>query len=90
METELKCPNCGTAAIPRENGDCVCATCGGTFTFKAGEARLKNAGELDKLQADVDELKQRLPASTPAANDPPAGEPNEEEVDAEDEDEDDL
>jgi len=88
MATELKCPNCGTPAIPKDGGDCVCATCGGTFTFKAGEARLKNVGELDKLQADVDELKQRLPASTPAQDEPPAEELGDEEQ--EDDDDEDL
>jgi len=49
----------------------VCSTCGGTFVFHQGEAKLKGMEEFDKLRADVDELKQRLPASTPAAPQPP-------------------
>jgi uncharacterized Zn finger protein (UPF0148 family) len=64
---ELKCPNCGTVGIPGAGGKVTCATCGGTFSFVAGEAKLTDVGQLDKLQADVEELKQRLPASSPKA-----------------------
>lgn len=81
---ELKCPNCGIVAIPKDDGTLVCATCGGTFTFTAGEARLGDIGELDKLQADVDELKQRLPASTPAETIEEPAEEIEEDEDEED------
>lgn len=66
--TELTCPNCGpgTKAHATEKGH-VCETCGGTFTFIAGEPKLAAVGELDKVKADVEELKRRLPASSPAA-----------------------
>jgi uncharacterized Zn finger protein (UPF0148 family) len=57
-QKELKCPNCGLAAIPKENGaKIVCGTCGGTFTYIAGEAKLQDVGELDRLKSDVDQLK---------------------------------
>jgi uncharacterized Zn finger protein (UPF0148 family) len=67
---ELKCPNCQFPALVKEDGSAVCSHCGGTFTFKAGEAHLSNVGEFDAVKRDVEELKQRLPASTPA--EPPA------------------
>jgi uncharacterized Zn finger protein (UPF0148 family) len=62
MAKELKCPNCGAAAVPKEDGSLVCPTCGGTFTFKEGEARLAKAGEFDQVKADIEELKKRVPA----------------------------
>jgi uncharacterized Zn finger protein (UPF0148 family) len=92
METELKCPNCGTPAHAAEAGKkIVCASCGGTFEYVAGEARLQDVGQLDKLQADIEELKQRLPASTPAA-DPPAADERDlnEDPEIEDDDDEDL
>jgi len=66
MADELKCPNCATPAASGSEGKIVCATCGGTFEFHAGEAKLKSIGEIDQIKADVEELKQRLPASSPA------------------------
>lgn len=100
-EKEFSCPNCGpgTKVHQSEKGT-VCETCGGTFTYVAGEAKLQDIGELDKVKADVEELKQRLPASTPAAdpaereivpNHPPGTLPHDhEDADEEDEDEEDL
>lgn len=92
MATELKCPNCGTPAVGFEDGKVVCVHCGGTFTFVEGEARLAGVGEYDQLKetveshaADIDELKQRLPASVPA--DAPD---EDEEPDGEGDDQDDL
>ncbi|MCU0916907.1 MAG: hypothetical protein MUC88_20455 [Planctomycetes bacterium] len=63
------CPNCGpgTKTHASEKGT-VCEQCGGTFTYVAGEAKLHQIGELDQLRADVEEIKQRLPASSPAAD----------------------
>lgn len=84
MARELKCPNCGAATVPKEDGSCVCAGCGGTFTFKDGEAHLTNVGEYDKLKGRVDHLEtsqaeiaallgQRPPRDPPYdPSDPPA------------------
>ena len=67
-DQEYKCPNCGpgTKTHASDKGH-VCETCGGTFTYVAGEAKLAAVGEVDQLKADVKELQQRLPASSPAA-----------------------
>lgn len=56
---ELQCPNCGAAGKvhAKGDGDLVCETCGGSFSWKAGEPKLKDVGELDKLKADVDEIR---------------------------------
>lgn len=90
VDQELKCPNCGpgTKTHKSEKG-IVCEQCGGTFTFIAGEAKLKEIGELDKVKADVEELKQRLPASTPAA-DVEEAQKTEEPEDVEEEEEEDV
>jgi uncharacterized Zn finger protein (UPF0148 family) len=92
MANELKCPNCGTPAAGKEGVKIVCAQCGGTFEYTAGEAKLTAVGEIDKIRTDVEELKQRLPASTPAAE--PAVDPNPDledpDIDDDEEDEDDL
>ncbi len=94
QEKAWMCPNCGpgTKTHTTAKGH-VCETCGGTFTFVAGEAKLQEIGELDKVKADVEELKQRLPASVPAAiptaeeiNDGQPPEPDD--VEEEDDDED--
>jgi uncharacterized Zn finger protein (UPF0148 family) len=97
MATELKCPNCGTpAAIGKEGVKIVCSQCGGTFEYSAGEAKLTAVGEIDKIRTDVEELKQRLPASVPAAQPPedPSATPDspfdDDEDLTEDDDEDDL
>jgi uncharacterized Zn finger protein (UPF0148 family) len=97
-DQQLKCPNCGSAVTVKADGTAVCGTCGGSFSWQAGEAKLEGVGELDALKADVDELKKRLPASTPAQE--PATDPDREwpekdpddyrdpDPDAEDDDED--
>lgn len=94
---DLKCPNCGTVAAGSE-GKIVCATCGGTFEFVAGEAKLKDIGEVDRIKktverhdADLAEIKQRLPASSPALQPPedPSGE-SDPPFDDDEEDEEDL
>jgi len=90
------CPNCGpgTQTHTSEKGH-VCEKCGGTFTFIAGEAKLAAVGEIDQLKADVEEIKQRLPASVPAAV-PPEDPENDQTEDpeaecgVEDEDEEDV
>jgi uncharacterized Zn finger protein (UPF0148 family) len=87
-EKDFQCPNCGTPAKGVAGGKIVCVKCGGTFRFEAGEARLNGVVDLDKLQADVEELKQRLPASSPAAE-PPA-DPDESEELLDDDDDEDL
>lgn len=96
MATELKCPNCGTAATGEPGVKIVCTRCGGTFEFVAGEAKLKGVGEVDRLketveQHDVDlrEIKERLPASASAA-DPPEDELDVATDEDEDDEEDDL
>mgnify|MGYP001159233646 CR=1 FL=1 len=68
----------GAVGVAGANDTYACPSCGGSFTFATGEAKLKDVGELDKLKekldrhdADLDELKKRLPASSSAA-DPPA------------------
>lgn len=58
-EKKVKCPNCGTECILKEDGSAVCAGCGGTFTFQEGEARLAGIGEYDQLKKDVDDIKAR-------------------------------
>jgi ribosomal protein S27AE len=57
MAKDLTCPNCGAAAVGKQDGSCVCPECGGTFTFQEGEARLAGVGEYDQLKGDVDQLK---------------------------------
>ena len=53
---DLKCPNCGAAAVAKEGGGLVCPACGGTFTFQEGEARLTGVGEYDRLKGQVEKL----------------------------------
>jgi len=78
----------------------ACPSCGGSFTFKAGEAKLTGVGELDELRnkvashdADLVELKKALPASRPGAQPPeePSRNPDspfDDDDESEDEDED--
>jgi hypothetical protein len=88
-EKELQCPNCGpgTKTHQSEQGT-VCEQCGGTFTFAAGEAKVKEVGRLDQLEADLQEIKERLPASTPAAQPEPDPDPENEPSVDDDEEED--
>ena len=101
MATEqLKCPNCGVAGHAKADGSVVCPQCGGTFTFKAGEAKLADVGEFDRTKAKVAEhdadlkaIKEQLgigaaepPAADEAASEP-AGQSGEDEDDTGDEDE---
>ncbi len=78
---ELKCPNCGATCAAKDDGSCVCAACGGSFTFHDGEARLTDIGEYDRLKGRVDaieagqaDLRELLgkPAQLPAPGDDPA------------------
>ncbi len=91
MATELKCPNCGSPAAAAEAGKkIVCTSCGGSFVFEQGEAKLAGVGEIDQIKADVEELKKRLPASTPAADPVEDPQPDPDQDEEEPEDEDDL
>jgi hypothetical protein len=67
-EREFRCPNCNTPAKGTPGQKVYCASCGGVFRYDAGEAKLDKTVDFDKLQADVEELKARLPASRPAAD----------------------
>jgi transcription elongation factor Elf1 len=54
---DLKCPNCGSAGVAgKQTGELVCSQCGGTFTFKEGEARLAGLDEYDQLKGKVEQL----------------------------------
>lgn len=73
MSEDLKCPNCGGATIDGGAGKRVCGTCGGSFTFVAGEAKLTSVGELEKIKGSVEkherqieEIRKQLPGPTPA------------------------
>jgi hypothetical protein len=55
-EKEVKCPNCGTPTHAKPGEPIVCATCGGTFTFTAGETKLADVGEFDQLKKKVGDL----------------------------------
>lgn len=95
--SDRKCPNCGSPGVAGANDSFACPTCGGTFTFAAGEPKLAAVGELDRLKeavaqqgSDLAELKKRLPASSPAVADP---DPDDDDIADEiedDEDEEDL
>jgi ribosomal protein S27AE len=96
MAKQWTCPNCGPGTVTHETEKgIVCEKCGGTFVFTAGEAKLTDVGKLDRLEADVADLKKRLSASSPAALPPEdaendgTGDP-EDECGAQDEDEEDL
>ena len=91
-QKELHCPNCGLAAIPKENGaKIVCGTCGGTFTYVAGEAKLQDVGELDRLKSEVDQLKAGQEELQKTLGAPaPADAESEPAADEEDDDEEDL
>ncbi len=60
MGTELQCPSCGPAGKvhAKADGGLACEVCGGTFVFQAGEAKLKDVGELDRVKGDVEQLKE--------------------------------
>ena len=69
---DRKCPKLRSGGIAGANDTYACPSCGGTFSFQGGEPKLTAVGELDKLKdamsetrADLEELKQRLPASVP-------------------------
>lgn len=89
---ELKCPNCGEPAAAGDAGKTiVCAKCGGRFKFISGEAKLQSVSDFDRLRADIEELKQRLPASVPAKEtpaDPPEDPDDDLDVEGGDDDED--
>jgi uncharacterized Zn finger protein (UPF0148 family) len=94
--SDRKCPNCGTVGIPGKDDSYACPSCGGTFTFEAGEAKLQTVGELDELRdkvkahdADIAEFRKVLPASSPAADPEEPTDPDDE-SDEEDDDEEDL
>jgi hypothetical protein len=59
MASDLQCPSCGPAGKihPKQDGSMACEVCGGTFVFQAGEAKLKDIGELDRLKTDVEDIK---------------------------------
>jgi len=97
MAKELKCPNCGAGAVEKEGGGLVCPACGGTFTFREGEARLEGIGEYERLkgkvdqieahQAEIDALLGKPPDPTDDPPEDPA-KPGQEPDDDEDDDED--
>ena len=74
--SELVCPSCGpgTKCHAGEGGKTICEACGGSFSFVAGEAKLKDVGELDKIKADVEDLKVRC--ERPAGPDAGSGSGN--------------
>jgi uncharacterized Zn finger protein (UPF0148 family) len=75
--SDRKCPNCGAVGVPGTGDRFTCTTCGGTFTFVAGEAKLTAVGEIDRIKETVaqqgnelEELKKRLPAASPGQQPP--------------------
>ena len=91
-EKELICPNCGpgTKCHAKEGGGLVCETCGGTFRYEAGEAKLKDIGELERLTRDVEDLKDKLAGTPEAPADESPADTAERDPDAEDDEEEDL
>lgn len=94
---DLKCPNCGCPCASGDGGKAVCAQCGGSFVWNGPEAKLVGVGEIDELKetvdkqgADLEELKKRLPASSPAAAAPEETGDTDDRDDVEDDDEEDL
>lgn len=90
--SDRKCPNCGSVGVAGTDDSFACPSCGGSFTFTAGEAKLKAVGELDELRdkvkahdADLAELKKTLPASSPAADPEISEDPADEDLDEDDE-----
>jgi hypothetical protein len=61
---ELSCPSCGpgTKCHAGESGKVICENCGGTFEYEAGEAKLKDVGQLERVTKDVDDLKEQVRA----------------------------
>jgi len=88
-EKELICPSCGpgTKCHGKEGGGLVCETCGGTFRYEAGEAKLQDVGELERLTQDVEDLKAKVGEQQPPAVESPA-DTAERDPDEEDDDED--
>lgn len=92
-EKAVWCPNCGTHLKGKPDEKIVCDTCGGSFTFVAGEAKLTGVGEFDQLKTKVGELEAgqaelRQQLGQPAQ--PPADPQQEPPVTEDDEDEEDL
>lgn len=93
---ELKCPNCGTPAVAGEGGKVVCTGCGGTFRFRAGEAKLEAVAEFDQLKKKVaeqdDEIRRlREQISGGSSNgDEPDGQADDDDDDEEDDDDEDF
>jgi len=89
MAKELHCPNCGPdhKLIWKENGDCVCSTCNGTF-HPGPEPKLVGVGEFDvlkgkvtRLEADNAELRELLKGKPPADPDTTDETPDDDEED---------
>ncbi len=57
MAKDLHCPNCGPdhKLVWKDNGDCVCPTCNGTF-HPGPEPKLVGIGEFDELKGKVTKL----------------------------------
>ena len=91
QDVTKSCPNCGPGTkVHKGEKGYTCETCGGTFTFVVGEPKLAVVGELDRVKADVEELKQRLPASTPMAASVAESETTEDTEDTEQDEDEDL
>ena len=79
MVKEYECPNCGPGhkLVGKENGQGVCATCGGTFT-PGPEPRLVAVGEFDAMKGRVEKVEKEnaelreLLKQRPAPDVPPA------------------
>jgi hypothetical protein len=94
-EKELICPNCGPGTKTHAGaGDkIVCEQCGGSFVFVAGEAKLKQMGELDQIKttlADHEAAIKGLQGQPPVPPRPDDPEDGEDEELSEDEDDEDL
>jgi len=54
---DMRCPNCAAKVAVKSNGECVCAECGGTFQWKAGDAKLTGAADWDAVKSELAEIR---------------------------------
>ena len=57
MPKDLDCPNCGPGhkLVSKDNGDGVCAACGGTFR-PGPEPKLVGVGEFDEIKGRLSKI----------------------------------